>query len=168
MRRLHFGCGQNRLPEPWENFDSEVDIRKPLAFPIGSAGLVLAEHIIEHVSFREGLGFLQECWRILEPGGVLRLAFPDILQNFALEEYRALVLEYYNKQINSPEDAWLSILTDWGHQSCWTGAMAVRVLKAVGFDSVHIVTPGKSLTVGLSGVVDLVYRAETTAAEAIR
>jgi len=168
MRRLHFGCGQNRLPEPWENYDSEVDIRKPLPFPISSAGLILAEHIIEHVSFREGLGFLQECWRVLEPGGVLRLAFPDILQNFALEEYRAWVLKYYNKQINSPEDAWFSILTDWEHQSCWTGAMAVRTLMAVGFDSVNISTPGYTKRVELAGLVDLVYRAETTALEAVR
>ena len=34
---LHLGAGPHRLPSPWENFDSEVDIARPLPFPDLSA-----------------------------------------------------------------------------------------------------------------------------------
>ncbi len=75
---LHFGAGPNQLPEPWQNLNAEHDIRKRLKFADESASLILAEHVIEHVPWLQGFGFLQECRRVLEPGGVLRLAFPDV------------------------------------------------------------------------------------------
>ncbi len=167
-RRLHIGCGQNLLPDPWENLDSEIDIRKPLPFLIGSARFILAEHIIEHVTFREGLAFLQECLRVLEPGGVLRLAFPDITREIPVAGYRDGFISHYNRQINCPEDVWFSILTDWEHQSCWTKDMAVRVLLSVGFDTVTVRRPGHSFYGALQYACDVVPRFETTALEAVR
>jgi len=75
---LNFGAGPNQLPPPWQNLNAEHDIRKPLRFEDGSAQLILAEHVIEHVQFSQGYGFLYECFRVLAPGGSLRLAFPDV------------------------------------------------------------------------------------------
>lgn len=167
-RLLHFGCDQNRLPAPWENFDLEVDIRKPLPFAIGSASVILAEHVIEHVSFKEGLAFLRECWRVLEPGGTLRLAFPDILNEIPIEEYRVGFEKFYTHQLNCQEDVWLSILTDWAHESCWTMQMGIRVLKAVGFEVVTPWVTGRTSHPVLRHKVDLIPRAETTALEAVR
>jgi hypothetical protein len=34
--------------------------------------------MIEHISKSDGLRLLQECWRILKPGGVIRLTIPDL------------------------------------------------------------------------------------------
>lgn len=135
MRRLNFGAGQNCLPAPWENFDIETDIRKPLPFPIGCAQFILAEHVIEHVPFSEGLFFLRECMRILQPGGVLRLAFPDITRDIDFETYRKSHAHHYTRQLHSIEDVWNSVAIDWEHQSCWTRDMALRLLVAVGFDN---------------------------------
>lgn len=132
-RRLQFGCGPRHLPAPWENFDRDVDIRKPLPFPDSSAQFVLAEHVIEHIPFAEGLHFLAECHRVLEPGGVLRLGFPDITRIDTLEPYAGL-LRKHGIHVKTVEEVWLSILTEWGHQSCWTRDMAMRSLRAAGFD----------------------------------
>lgn len=93
-RFLHFGPGPNELPEPWENLDPSHDIRKRLRFEDSSVSGILAEHVIEHVPFVQGLGFLGEAWRVLEPRGVLRLAFPDVsrfLYSRAGTRTRALV-----------------------------------------------------------------------------
>ena len=174
-RRLQFGSGPNLLPEPWENLDIETDIRKPLPFPIGSASFILAEHVIEHVGFRAGLAFLGECLRVLEVGGVLRLSFPDITRNIKVSEYKPAFSQFYARQMNSEEDIWLSMLTDWGHQSCWTAEMAGRCLLAVGFSSCYRVTYGLSIKPELKGIdghhlsVGLeLAQAETTVFEAIR
>lgn len=167
-RRLQFGSGPNLLPPPWENFDAETDISKPLPFPIGSARFILAEHVIEHVEFRAGLRFLQECFRVLETGGVLRLAFPDITRHIDVEDYRPQFRKYYSRVMASPEDVWLSICQDWEHQSCWTGAMAKRVLLSVGFESALEKPTRYSDYAELEEVSDLVLRSETTVIEAVR
>ncbi len=76
-RRMHFGCGENRL-EGWENWDlPQVDIRRRLPFGDGVSAVIFLEHVIEHVTPQEGYRFFEDCLRVLEPGGVLRLAFPD-------------------------------------------------------------------------------------------
>lgn len=175
MRRLNFGAGQNRLPAPWENFDIETDIRKPLPFPIGHAQFILAEHVIEHVTFSEGLFFLRECMRILQPGGVLRLAFPDITRDIDFETYRKSHSHHYTRQLHSIEDVWNSVAIDWEHQSCWTHDMAHRLLMAVGFHSTTtcyygasshrelVQVDGHHLAVGMNLAIE-----ETTVIEAIR
>lgn len=75
---LNFGAGPNQLPEPWLNLDPSHDIRKRLRFENDSVDAVLAEHVIEHVPFLQGLGFFREVLRVLEPGGTFRIAFPDV------------------------------------------------------------------------------------------
>jgi predicted SAM-dependent methyltransferase len=42
-----------------------------------SVSEILASHVLEHFDRHTGRAFLSECWRILQPGGVLRLAVPD-------------------------------------------------------------------------------------------
>lgn len=49
----------------------------PWSVPDGAVDEVLASHILEHFDRHDGRRFLAECYRILEPGGVLRLAVPD-------------------------------------------------------------------------------------------
>ncbi len=77
-RYLHLGCGDHHLPRPWENFDSEIDLRRALPFPSESAEHIQAEHIIQRLPFAAALSFLVECRRVLEPNAVLRLSFPDV------------------------------------------------------------------------------------------
>lgn len=166
-RKLQFGSGPNKLPG-WENYDLETDIRKPLPFPIGSARFILASHVIEHVEFREGLFFLGECLRVLEPGGVLRLAFPDITRTIDVEQYRnGPYRQHYSRKLHCVEDVWQSILIDWGHRSCWTHNMARRVLLTVGFVEVINRVHGESQHEELCGV-DGVVRQEETILEAVR
>ena len=61
------------------------DLRKPLPFPDGYAGAVYGSHVLEHLWLAEAERLLAECFRVLEPGGVLRIVVPDL---------RAIVQEY--------------------------------------------------------------------------
>ena len=174
-RYLQFGCGQNILPSPWENYDSELDIRKVLPFQVGASQYILAEHVIEHIEFRQGVFFLGECLRILQIGGVLRLAFPDITREISVENYCPFFTPHYSRQMNCSQDVWLSILIDWEHKACWTRDMGKRVLLAVGFESVEDRDYGCSPHPELMGIdghhlgVGLTLaRAETTILEATR
>ena len=60
MLKLNLGCGTNRLPG-WENHDADVDLRKRLPWPDGSAKYILLEHVLEHFGCGVGYKILEEC-----------------------------------------------------------------------------------------------------------
>jgi predicted O-linked N-acetylglucosamine transferase (SPINDLY family)/predicted SAM-dependent methyltransferase/glycosyltransferase involved in cell wall biosynthesis len=97
--KLHIGCGKNIFPD-WINIDIEAnspgvdlicDVRGELPFNDGSCSLIYNEHVLEHLTVEEGLFFLKECRRVLQPGGTLRIAMPDlenIVQKYNSEDWR--------------------------------------------------------------------------------
>jgi len=105
MRRIQFGCGENRIPG-WENFDSDLDVTKlPLSFADGVADMILAEHLGEHLTGPELLHFLDECYRILKPKGVMHLYCPVIPNSgkLKLEHARDLALNHGHKLVLNKE-----------------------------------------------------------------
>lgn len=170
---LNFGAGPNQLPPPWQNLNAEHDIRKPLRFESESTSRILAEHVIEHVPFLSGYSFLLECRRILVPGGVLRLAFPDVGRMVAMgvdqqerthyfvlgkvaEAFSEVLAEHPDagellRAEGSPERcAVRSLLVGWHHESAWTEFSAAAVLLTVGFSRVL----GRKYGVGELGEFD--------------
>jgi len=136
MRWLHFGCGPNKLPAPWENHDRDIDIARPLPFESSTARYIFAEHVIEHVPFVEGMAFLSECRRVLEPGGVLRFSFPDVTRftsEWQVTEYCRYLIACRRAAGAGRADVFRYIISGSGHRACWTGDMAWAVLIALGF-----------------------------------
>jgi SAM-dependent methyltransferase len=165
---LNFGAGPNQLPEPWQNLNAEHDIRKRLKFADASAAAILAEHVIEHVPYLQAYGFLLECFRVLEPGGVLRLAFPDpvrllaiSLEGFQLgpkaDEYAAALAKRPGGEVvrgaRAAERARAGagmMLIGWHHQSMWSLHTAAACLCTIGFGRVV----NREYGVGALGGVD--------------
>jgi predicted SAM-dependent methyltransferase len=58
--------------------DVHMSVTKPLPVPSESVDVVYSEEVIEHVSLEQGKTMLQECFRILKPGGWLRLTTPSL------------------------------------------------------------------------------------------
>lgn len=46
--------------------------------PDESCDLVYHSHVLEHFGKQEGKRFIGECFRVLKPGGIIRLAVPDL------------------------------------------------------------------------------------------
>ena len=69
---LNLGCGTNKL-SGWLNHDADVDVTQPLPWGEGAAYYIFIEHCIEHVSCHQAIGFFEEAFRVLSPGGVLRV-----------------------------------------------------------------------------------------------
>jgi len=82
--KLHIGCGQNYV-EGWLNadkFNSNADIylnayaRAP--FKNNTFQYLYSEHTLEHLKITKVKFFLEECFRILKPGGIFRITVPDL------------------------------------------------------------------------------------------
>lgn len=55
-----------------------LNASKPFRLPSESVDFVYTSHMLEHLPPADGLNCLRECRRVLKPGGVLRIAVPDL------------------------------------------------------------------------------------------
>lgn len=81
--KLHLGCGRRYIPG-FVHVDlmraPHVDIVGPvqkLPLADATASLIYASHVLEHFGRYEYKEVLAEWFRVLKPGGTLRLAVPD-------------------------------------------------------------------------------------------
>ena len=73
------------LNTPWSGKIYFHDLRKPLPFSKSSFTVVYASHLLEHLYLEEAKRLLLECYRVLSPGGVLRMVVPDL--NAIVQDY---------------------------------------------------------------------------------
>ena len=84
-RMINLGCG-SRFHPAWVNVDivpsnpavTACDLSKPFPFPDGSFDAVYHSNVLEHIRREHAHAFMRECERILKPGGILRVAVPDL------------------------------------------------------------------------------------------
>lgn len=87
MDCLNLGCGKRFNPS-WININFNStgegviahDLSKGIPFPDASFDVVYHSHLLEHFSQAAGKLFLQECYRVLRPQGILRVVVPDLEQ----------------------------------------------------------------------------------------
>ncbi len=85
MKCLNLGCG-SRFHPAWTNIDYAAadpsvlshDLRRGVPFPDEEFDVVYHSHVLEHFSKSQGSAFLRECFRVLKPGGTVRVAVPDL------------------------------------------------------------------------------------------
>ncbi|MEO6215318.1 MAG: methyltransferase domain-containing protein [Sphingomonas sp.] len=107
--------------------DSYVNVMKTLPFESGSIDLILLEELIEHVDKDRGSALLRECFRIMKPGGTMRVATPD------LDWLSAGILDG-----SVSCDLLNSTFYEHGHVYIYSRAEMLRALGTAGFsDCVH-------------------------------
>lgn len=93
--RVNFGCGSNQIPG-WVNHDigqDGVDVTKRLPYENNTVDYIHHGHLMEHLSGPDALRFLDECWRILKPGGQMKVCVP-VLDRLNTEHGRDIVFNH--------------------------------------------------------------------------
>jgi predicted SAM-dependent methyltransferase len=89
MKYLNLGCGTHyHEGAEWTNLDFVSSGPRVIAhnllqgvpFQSETFDLVYHSHVLEHFSKQDGEKLIEECFRVLKPGGVIRIAIPDLEQ----------------------------------------------------------------------------------------
>lgn len=127
---LNLGCGQ-RIEKKLINLDYDwrpgVDICWDLknGIPLNSESIkgVFTEHCLEHVSFDVADRVIGEIWRVLKPGGIVRIVVPD----------GELYLRTYLRKIIGDQEVSFPFSTQDQYQNVYSPIMSVnRIFRAHG------------------------------------
>jgi predicted SAM-dependent methyltransferase len=87
MKLLNIGCGTKFIcSSEWTNIDINANhkcvishnIVEGLPFQNDSFDVVYHSNILEHLEKKDAVNFINECYRVLKKGGILRIAVPDL------------------------------------------------------------------------------------------
>jgi predicted SAM-dependent methyltransferase len=112
---LNLGCGQ-RYHKNWTNIDfissSEYvqahNLLQGIPFEDETFEVVYHSHLLEHFTKKDGEKFLQECYRVLKPEGIIRIAVPD-LEQIAKEYLKNLSLALDNQLEGKQNYEWIML-----------------------------------------------------------
>lgn len=152
-----------------------ADVRHRIPYARGSVDAVYSSHMLEHLDRDEAVAFLREVRRVLRPGGVLRLAVPDlaalVARYQATGDADALVAGTFLAETRARGLA--QMLKRWiigprHHRWMYDGPSLCRLLVSEGFAEVSVVRPGET-RIAEPGTLDLRERAgESTYVEALQ
>jgi predicted SAM-dependent methyltransferase len=131
-----------------------LDCTAPWPIPDGSVQYVYSDNVIEHIPLAAGRAMLEQAFRAMQPGGIIRVVTPDIrkhvelylagdasVQSEVAEEYRGLgmVVEHSIDLIRIP-------IGSFGHHEGYVYDFEVleHELKRAGFHSVVLGEMGVS------------------------
>jgi len=169
-KKLQLGAGPTTLPG-WLSTDIEpvsdsvlyLDATKSFPFDDDTFDYIYNEHFIEHISWHEGSFMLQECRRVLRPGGTIRVATPDL----------EVLIDLYNHPGEAPNKEFINWITNnflygieigkasfvvnnafrnFGHQFLYDGDLMKMAMQKAGFASVKRCSSGKSNDENLCGI----------------
>ena len=167
MTRFHLGCGPNFL-KGWLNVNywQHLEQGKLYANPNQTEGTVLLNHdlrlgiptasdsldaiyhshFLEHLTYFEGLDFLQKCHEVLKIGGIHRLVVPD-LEAFAkaymtedsllLEKYKKYVLVDHPDRYETKASIFMGMLHNHEHKCGYDWQTLRWALERAGFKHIR-------------------------------
>jgi SAM-dependent methyltransferase len=141
----------------------------------GSVAAVYSSHMIEHLDRAEARAFLADVMRVLSPGGVVRIAAPDIsrlVQEYVAkgdaDEFVASIHMGLSRPSGPRGWARWTLVGPRHHLWMYDGESLTRLLREAGFRDAAVIQPG-STRIAEPGQLDLTERAtQSVYVEAVR
>ncbi len=168
--KLQIGAGLN-VKSDWLNGDIDpvgpgvvyLDASKRFPLPDNSFHYAFSEHMIEHVPYQAGRNMLAECYRVLAPGGRIRICTPDLANFLKLfrsdrsqveNDYLAWATREFCPLADAVDPVFVlnNYVRDWGHQFIYDQATLARALGHAGFSAVTTHRLGESGDAALRGL----------------
>jgi predicted SAM-dependent methyltransferase len=159
--RLHIGGGWRSL-DGWLNADIalvpgvfHMDATRTFPLPSDTFAFVFSEHMIEHISYENSMAMLDECFRVMSKGAVIRIVTPDLraILSFYDRPWSPTQQAYFdffgqhfipNTQPALPGALANAMVRSWGHSFIYDEDTLRTILERAGFADVVRCKLGKS------------------------
>lgn len=117
----------------------QFDVKQGIPCQDNDVDIINHSHLLEHLDRIEGFRFLKECYRVLKPGGIIRISVPDgkkLIGDYVhgrIKDYR-----YINVGVEKAEDdaeALYELLMS-NHKTIYDDVSLSGLLKKVGFKDI--------------------------------
>jgi len=135
--KLNLGCGNSPKPG-YINVDIQADLNPDMIMDIrylkdvtdNSIQEINADHVIEHFPYAQTYSILTLWYSKLEPGGTLKMSFPD-LQTICKDIANGINVEDRIRDIYGGQDH------PWNyHCAGFTPIIITKILKSIGFKNI--------------------------------
>ena len=149
--KLHVGCGHHVI-DGWLNTDYDsklpavmhLDVKQRFPFQNETFDYIFSEHVIEHISYGDGVKMLSEFFRVLKKSGKLRISTPDLafLVDLTRPDKSDLQRAYIKWAANTfipgaPDDNEVFVINNfvrsWGHTFIYDEKTLRRAMTSAGF-----------------------------------
>jgi len=132
--KIHLGCSDVKIPgfinidqEYKHHIDYIADVSKLVMFEDNTISLIYTSHVLEHFGRHDIERVLTEWYRVLKPGGTLRISVPDFeaivrayQKGYEMEDLMGLLYGGQDKKLNY-------------HYVCFNFKYLKQLLEKVGF-----------------------------------
>ncbi len=165
--KINLGCGTNVI-EGWYNYDHpdpavvggmphesiqgviDHDLSNGIPHDDATVAIVYSEHVIEHLEKGDAEDLLRDCYRVLQPGGHLRIGWPALeltLRAYFLRSRR--YREYVSgalapSRTGSWDEFFSDTLFSWNHRYAYTTRHMKLLLGQIGFHEIKSYRSGQS------------------------
>jgi SAM-dependent methyltransferase len=155
---LHLGSGPKYLPgflnidgNPFNKIDLWLDLRRGLPFPSNCADSIYSTHVFEHFYPNELEALLRECFRVLKPGGGIRLIVPNLASAITAykQNRKAWFPDAFPRHFDSLGGRFSNfVFCDGQHRTAFDLSYMEEVLQSAGFRDVEESSEGCSRLYG--------------------
>lgn len=160
--RLNIGCGESGVPG-WVNIGLFSDRKVPYGTIVNhratrllhydmtrgipmrdeTARYIYASHFIEHLTLGEARLFFRECYRVLKPGGMIRITTPDL--ELWIERYLANDLSFFERfyrccpsysDLTTKGQILVGQIQGWGHRWLYDLESLQAIMAEAGFGTI--------------------------------
>lgn len=159
-KKVNLGCGSN-IKYGWINIDRNIntefgnngtlvlshDFLNGLPFADESVDTIYACHLFQKHNTDVGFSIIKECFRVLKPGGVLRVSVPDTgamirayyeSNDAYFDKLKSKFPEFLpNDLIMAPIDFITRNAMGWNHENIYDSTKMVKMLTGAGFGTVR-------------------------------
>lgn len=115
LNYLNLGCG-TRFHKDWTNLDFVKtgegviahNLLEGIPFEAEKFDVVYHSHVLEHFSKKDGEKFIKNCYNVLKPNGIIRIAVPD-LERIAREYIKNLERTATNDPTAEADYEWIML-----------------------------------------------------------
>jgi len=170
LSRLPLGRRIFRTPD-WPRAVRRADVRKRIPFPDSSVACIYSSHTFEHFTYEESRAVARECFRVLRPGGTLRIVVPDlgiIVRDYLADTADAMASHKFVSRLLLTANLRDLMHAGAHHQQMFDARSLVQMLLGAGFRVPEVSSFGSSRIAEIAQIELESRRAESLYVEAAR